>query len=267
MEPQLDGQTRLFPIIGDPIKYVESPMRLSQTFANRGLNAICIPLQVAEEDLQHVIAALALTPNVDGILVTMPHKFTAFAYCGTNSERAELLKVVSVIRRNPDGTWHGDMLDGLAFVKAQRNQGALVEGQRALLIGAGGAGSAIAAALLDSGVRELVVNDLKKSRVETLLKLLSVVGEGRMTAGPPDPSGCDLVFNATALGMEDSDPLPIDTALLTSSMFVGDVVARHAATPLVSAAQAAGCKTANGGDMVVAAQSLIADFMIGESFD
>ena len=65
------------------------------------------------------MAGLTATPNVDGILVTMPHKHTAFAYCATSSERATLLGVVSVIRRNTDGTWHGDMLDGLAFVKAQ----------------------------------------------------------------------------------------------------------------------------------------------------
>jgi shikimate dehydrogenase len=77
----------------------------------------------------------------------MPHKHAAFAHCATSSERARLLGVVSVIRRNPDGTWHGDMLDGLAFVKAQKDHGARVEGARALLVGAGGAGSAIATPL------------------------------------------------------------------------------------------------------------------------
>jgi len=85
----------------------------------------------------------------DGILVTMPHKFAAFAHCATTSERAKMLRVVSVIRRNPDATWHGDMLDGVAFVKAQTDHGAQPEGARALLVGAGGAGSAIAISLLE----------------------------------------------------------------------------------------------------------------------
>jgi shikimate dehydrogenase len=150
---QLSGATRLFPIIGDPVKYVESPMRLTRTFEERDYNGICVPMQVAADDLDAVMAGLTAARNVDGILVTMPHKFTAFAHCATSSERAKMLGVVSVIRRNPDGTWHGDMLDGLAFVKAQKDHGAEPEGARVLLVGAGGAGSAIAIALLEAGGR------------------------------------------------------------------------------------------------------------------
>jgi shikimate dehydrogenase len=63
------------------------------------------------------------------------------------------------------------------------------------------------------------------------------------------------------MGMEDDDPLPVDAALLTSSMFVGDVIAGHGVTPFLQAAEAAGCKTANGGHMVEAAQDVMADFM------
>ena len=231
---QLSGATRLFPIIGDPIKYVESPMRLTRTFEERGYNGICVPMQVAADDLDAVMAGLTASRNVDGILVTMPHKFTAFAHCATSSERAKMLGVVSVIRRNPDGTWHGDMLDGLAFVKAQKDHGAEPEGARVLLVGAGGAGSAIAIALLEAGVGELVIHDADESRVATLIELLSGLGQGRVSAGPPDPTGCDLVCNATPMGMEENDPLPVDAALLRSSMFVGDVIAGHGLTPFLA---------------------------------
>ena len=96
-------------------------------------------------------------------------------------KRAKMLGVVSVIRRNPDGTWHGDMLDGLAFVKAQKDHGAEPEGARVLLVGAGGAGSAIAIALLEAGVRELVIHDADESRVATLIDLLSSLGQGRVS--------------------------------------------------------------------------------------
>ena len=179
---QLSGATRLFPIIGDPIKYVESPMRLTRTFEDRGYNGICVPMQVAADDLDAAMAGLTASRNVDGILVTMPHKFTAFAHCATSSERAKMLGVVSVIRRNPDGTWHGDMLDGLAFVKAQKDHGAQPEGARVLLVGAGGAGSAIAIALLEAGVRELIIHDADESRVATL---------HRPAVGPrPRPGEC-----------------------------------------------------------------------------
>jgi shikimate dehydrogenase len=257
---RLSGATRLFPIIGDPIKYVESPVRLTSTFEERGFDGICVPMQVPAGDLDIVMAGLTVSRNVDGILVTMPHKFTAFAHCATSAERAQKLGVVSVIRRNADGTWHGDMLDGLAFVKAQIDHGAQPEGARVLLIGAGAAGSAIAIALLEAGIGELVIHDAEQSRVHTLLELLSDLG--RVRAGSPDPTGCDLVCNATPMGMEDGDPLPIDAALLTSSMFVGDVIAGHGVTRLIEAAEAAGCKTSSGGHMVEAALTLMADFML-----
>ncbi len=83
----LSGATRLFPIIGDPIKYVESPMRLTRTFEERNYNGICVPMQVAADDIDAVMAGLTASRNVDGILVTMPHKFTAFAHCATMEKK------------------------------------------------------------------------------------------------------------------------------------------------------------------------------------
>jgi shikimate dehydrogenase len=253
----------LFPIIGDPIIFVKSPQRLSSGFEARGHNGICVPMQVPEADLEGVMHGLSLIPNIDGLLITMPHKFTAFTYCATSSERAKLLGVVSVIRRNPDGSWHGDMLDGFAFVKAQKDEGAQPDGARVLLVGAGGAGSAIAVALLEAGVRELIIHDTDESRVVQVIELLSDLGRGRVTAGPPDPTGCDMVCNATPMGMAVGDPLPVATNLLNPSMFVGDVIAGHGVTPLLQAARAAGCKTADGVKMVEAVQEMMLDFMLG----
>ena len=94
------GATRLYPIIGDPIKYVESPTRLTRTLHTRGHDGVCIPMHVPADDLASVMTGLTATANVDGILVTMPHKFTAFQHCATSSTTASLLKVVSIIRRN-----------------------------------------------------------------------------------------------------------------------------------------------------------------------
>lgn len=262
MSPQLNGATRLFPIIGDPIRYVESPVWLTRTLADRGHNGVCVPLQVPAGSLDAAMSGLAVMSNVDGILVTMPHKRTAFAHCSTSSGRAELLGVVSVMRRNTDGTWHGDMLDGLAFVRAQQHRGARIEGARALLLGAGGAGSAIAIELLEAGVRELVIHDADGERARALVDLISDRGTGRVVVGPPDPAGCELVFNATPMGMAEGDAIPVDPSLLRQSMFVGDVIAGHGTSALIAAAQSIGCETASGTHMVEAVQDLMADFML-----
>ena len=75
----LSGETHLFPIIGDRIIGSKSPERLTRGFAAWGYNGACVPMRVSERDLKHVIRGLALIPNVDGLLVTMPHKFSAYA--------------------------------------------------------------------------------------------------------------------------------------------------------------------------------------------
>lgn len=258
---QLSGATRLFPIIGDPIEYVESPALLTATFRARGHAAVCVPMQVPGSALDQVMGGLAATSNVDGLLVTMPHKQAVVGHCATTSERTGLLGAASVLRRNSEGTWHGDMLDGLAFVKAQKDHGARPAGSRALLLGCGGAGGAIAVALLDEGVQELIVHDVDAARVAKLVELLSGRGYAHVTSGPPDPTGCDMVCNATPLGMNDRDPLPVAAELLTPSMFVGDVIAGHGLTPFLAAARDAGCSTATGGHMVEAVQELMVDFL------
>lgn len=262
MLEKLNGETRLYPIIGDPIRYVKSPERLTRGFVARGHNGVCVPMQVPDRDLDDVMRGLTATQNVDGLLVTMPHKFSAYAYCATRSERSRRLGAVSVMRRNPDGSWHGDMLDGLAFVKAQQDRGARPAGARVLLVGAGGAGSAIAVTLLEAGVRELIIHDSDAARLDPLVRLLSGLGRGRVVAGPPDPAGCDMVCNATPMGMAEGDPLPVAAELLTGSMFVGEVIAGHGETAFLAAARAAGCRTANGDQMVEAVQELMLDFML-----
>lgn len=169
-----------------------------------------------------------------------------------------------MIRRNPDGSWHGDMLDGLAFVKAQRDRGTMIDGSRALLVGTGAAGSAIAYALLDAGIAELALHDADPARVTALSEQLAEVSNGRLVDGSSDPTGFDLVFNATPLGLEKSDPSPVDTDRLTARMHVGDVIAGYGTTALIAAAKESGCTTADGGHMVEAVQGLMTDFMLDE---
>jgi shikimate dehydrogenase len=263
MLDSLSGETRLYPIIGDPIIYVRAPQRLTLKFEARGHNGICVPMQVKNDDLEAVLRGLSLIPNVDGLLVTMPHKITCFDYCTTSSETSRLLGVVSVTRRNADGSWHAGMLDGQAFVAAQVAEGAQPQGARALLLGAGGVGSAIAIALLDAGVRDLVIHDIDQTRVRKLVEIASTLGRGRVIAGPPDPRGCDIICNATPLGMAVGDPMPVDVGLLGPAMFVADVIAGHGITPFVGAAQAAGCKTSNGDQMVEAVMEIMPGFLLG----
>lgn len=261
MTINLNGRTRLYPLLGDPIVYARSPDWLSKHMAQRGMNMISLPMEVPEGALEAVMAGLAATKNVDGLSLTMPHKIAGYAFCATVSETSRLLGVVSALRRNKDGSWHGHTTDGDAFVKAQIDNGATIAGARVLVLGAGGAGSAIVISMLDAGAAEVVVCDADEQRARRLVGLLRDKAGDRVQVGSNDPDGFDLVSNATPLGMADDDPLPLDPARLRPATFVGDVVAGHGQTPLIQAARAAGCRVADGDAMVVAVLDVMCDFV------
>ena len=262
MTINLNGRTRLYPLLGDPIIYARSPDWLSKHMAKRGMNMISLPMEVPDGQLGVVMAGLAATKNVDGLSLTMPHKIAGYQYCKTVSETSRMLGVISAIRRNPDGSWHGHTTDGDAFVKAQLDNGAKIKGARVLVLGAGGAGSAIVISMLEAGAAEVVVHDLDPARSQRIVGLLRGQHGQRVTVGSSDPTGFDVVSNATPMGMADGDPLPLDPARLTKSMFVGDVVAGHGETALIKAAREAGCRTADGDAMVIAVLDVMCDFVL-----
>ncbi|WP_332680637.1 shikimate dehydrogenase family protein, partial [Bosea sp. (in: a-proteobacteria)] len=162
----LDGATRLHLIIGDPIAQVKSPAGLTGKFVAAGRNDIVVPIRVTSADLPAFLAGVSLARNVDSIIITIPHKFACFAHYESVSERARLLGAVQHMRRTASGGWHGENFDGVSFVAGARERGARFEGARALLIGAGGAGSAIALSLAEAGVSELAIHDTDPGRRE-----------------------------------------------------------------------------------------------------
>ena len=264
MTQLLNGATRVHFIVGDPIAQVKSPAGVTQAFQQAGHDAICIPAHVAPADLAGWHAGISLARNVDGIIVTVPHKFAYQALCDTSSERAAFLGGVNTIRRNADGSWHGDMFDGMGYVEAMREKGCVLEGKRALLVGAGGAGSAIAYSLVTAGVSELAIHDPDLSRRDSLVQRLASLGLGKVVAGSPDPSGYDIALNATPVGMKEGDPHPIDSTRFTPDMFVGCVITAPAVPPMIAAARAIGCNTTTGADMFAKVRDLMVAFLLGK---
>lgn len=241
----LDGATRVVAIIGDPIAQVKSPGGVSRTFAARGVNAVVVPIHVTPADVDGFIRGASLARNFDGIIATIPHKFAALRHCATATERARFLASANILRRNADGSWHGDAVDGAGFVDAMRATGYTPAGRTALVVGAGGAGSAIAHALFEAGVSRLAVHDGDVARRDALLNRLRSLGAA-VLAGSDDPEGSEIVVNATPAGMQRHDPLPVRAAGLAAGTFVGDVITVPEVTPLLQAAGQAGCVTQTG---------------------
>ncbi len=259
------GATRLYIIVGDPIAQVKSPAGMTQAFRSRGHNAVLVPVHIAQTDLAQFIAGVKLGKNIDGIIVTIPHKFAMAALCSSLSPRATFLGATNIIRRTDDAGWHGDMLDGLGFVAAIRAKGGEPKGKRALLAGAGGAGSAIALALADAGVASLAIHDADATRRDALIARLKSRTATPITIGSDDPTGCDLVANATPAGMRDSDAFPIDVLKLAPTAFAACVITQPVPSPWLVAAAARGSATSNGVDMYKAEQAMMLDFLLGSA--
>src|SRR6185437_11965895 len=119
MLPGITGETRIHIIVGDPVAQTKSPAGLTRVFAERGVDAVCVAMQVAAADLDAFMAAAKRVRNIDGIVITVPHKFAALRHCERPSERSRALAAVNVMRRERDGTldspWAGDMTDGIAL--------------------------------------------------------------------------------------------------------------------------------------------------------
>ncbi len=261
------GATRLVFIVGDPIAQVKSPHGVTEALRGRGADVIVVPAHVKPSDLDAFFALAQRMPNVDGIIVTVPHKFEAARLCAYVTPRVRSIGAANVVRRAPDGAWAGDMCDGEGYVAGLRRAGCEPRGLRALLVGAGGAGSAIAHALTDAGVSVLALHDTDIGRRDALaarLHTYAAAGATALAVDAPDPQGFDLVINATPLGMQPDDPLPVPVERLARTTFVGDVVTRPAVSPLIAAARARGCRTMTGIGMFEAVRDrMVAYFLDG----
>lgn len=265
MALHLDGETRIYLIVGDPIAQVKSPADLSRIMAERGANALVIPAHVAAGDFDAFMQSVGRMRNLDGIVVTVPHKAAALAWCGMASDRAKGAGAANILCRQADGSWWGDHTDGRGYMDGIAARGFEPKGKRALLIGAGGAGSAIAFEILARGAGQLGVHDIDKGRRDALVDRLSIRFPGRVGAARPDPRGYDLIANASPLGMRAGDPLPVDPDLLMPGQFVADAVTKPAITPLIEAARAKGCATMPGSGMFDAQSDLLVSLLLASA--
>jgi shikimate dehydrogenase len=262
MPPFPNGETRVHLILGDPVGQTRSPAGLTAEFAARGVNAICVPVHVTPAHFDAFVVAAQRAHNIDGLVVTIPHKFAALRHCSEASGRAKFLGAANVLWRVAADRWCGDMTDGAAMVAALQRAGCDPAGRRALVVGVGGAGSAVALALVEAGVAALTVTDVDLKRCGSLVERLALRAPVVVQAGSADPAGCDVVVNATPAGMRPGDPLPVDPDRLAPFAVVGDLITRPAMTPLLEAARGRGCTGVTGEDMFAAAAGGLADILL-----
>ena len=247
----ITGKTALIGHLGYPTGGFKAPMIYNPWFDRKGIDAVVVPFGIEVKDYPDLLRNLFRITNLGGALVTMPHKITTAGLMDALSTTAQITGACNAILRRPDGTLLGDMFDGDGFVRGIQRKGQKIAGMRALVVGSGGVGSAIAASLAAAGLGEIGLYDAVPASAESLAERLArhypALG---VTTGSKDPAGYNIVVNATPLGMKPGDDLPVDVARISPGSLVGEVVMTEEFTPLLRAAKAKGCPVQVGTDML-----------------
>jgi shikimate dehydrogenase len=253
MASRITGRTKILFILGDPVEHIRGTAMLNDFFAGQGVDAAVSPLHVKPRDLKDALALIRKLDNVVGFGVTIPHKIAVLDLLDGVGARGRLIGAINFVRREGDGKLHGDNVDGLGFVDGLRHNGIEPHGMTALVSGAGGAGRAIAFGLAEAGVRTLRITNRTADRARDLAKAVSAAYPAcEVLAANDDPSGCDLVVNATSLGMAAGDAPPVDVDRLDPRMIVAEAVMVPEMTALLTAAAQRGCAIVKGRDMLQA---------------
>ncbi len=245
------GTTALLAHIGWPTHAFKAPLIYNPYFEQAGIDAVVVPMGCRSDDYPAFLRAVFTLENIRGALITMPHKVSTIALLDVRSPAVEIAGSCNAVRRQADGRLIGDLFDGEGFVRALRRNGCVVDGASAFVVGAGGVGSAIAASLAAAGAAAIAVFDERGERAEALAGRLRAHHPAlQVRTGSVDPAGFDVVVNATPLGMNEGDALPVDVARIAPSAFVGEVVMKTEMTPFLRAAADRGCRFQVGSDML-----------------
>jgi shikimate dehydrogenase len=248
---RIDGNIELIAHIGWPTYSFKAPLIYNPYFEQAGINAMVTPMGCKPEHFATFLPSVFKLENMRGALITMPHKVSVLSLLHEVSPAVKVAGACNAVKRGADGRLVGDMFDGEGFVRGIVRKGFAVRGKRALVVGTGGVGSAIVASLAGAGIASFALYDLNADHADALAaRIRANFPAVQLSTGSNDPAGFDLVVNATPLGMSAGDPLPLDTSRLDAHTFVGEVVMATETTAFLAAAQARGCRTQIGTDML-----------------
>ena len=245
------GTTTLIAHLGYPTATFKAPMIYNPYFEKEGIDAIVMPMGIKPEVFPEVFASLFKLTNIRGALITMPHKVAVCGLLDQVTPTVEIAGSCNAVLRRLDGTLLGDMFDGAGFVRGMQRKGRNLTGAKVLVVGCGGVGSAIAASLAAAGIGAIGLYDTSEASAKALGGRLSKHYPTLVVVtGSRDPEGYDVVINATPLGMNKGDPMPVDVSRIAPSAFVGEVVMKQEMTAFLQAAKDRGCEYQIGTDML-----------------
>jgi shikimate dehydrogenase len=220
-------------------------------FASAGINAVVVPMGCQTPDYPVFLKSVFNLTNICGALITMPHKVVTVGLLDEVTATVRVAGACNAVKKLADGRLVGDMFDGAGFVRGVQRKGFDLAGKRVLVVGSGGVGCAIAASLAGAGIAAISLFDVNTASAEALgQRLKQNYPQIDVRTGSNDPSDHDLVVNATPMGMNEGDALPMDVSRISPDAFVGEVVMKTEMTAFLQAAKNRGCRVQVGSDML-----------------
>ncbi len=262
----LNGKTRLYGIVGDPIEQVRSPEMVTHEMHSRQMNAILLPIHVASGDFEQVMPNIMSIRNLDGLIFTIPFKSRAMRLAKHLGPQATAVGAINALARRATGEWAAEIFDGLGCVEGFRRRGYSFTNARVMLIGLGGAGSAICAAVAGQKPHTLRIFDLDHTRCTQMADTVRKISPTTdVQIGKPEVGGMDILLNASPVGMLGDPRLPIDVTRFPPGLIVFDAIVKPEQTPLLALAETSGCKVVRGRDMMRGQIAKIVDYFIEQT--
>ncbi len=247
----INGNSQLIAHIGFPTHTFKSPMIYNPYFASAGINAVVVPMGCQTPDYPVFLKSVFNLTNICGALITMPHKVVTVGLLDEVTATVRVAGACNAVKKLADGRLVGDMFDGAGFVRGVQRKGFDLTGKRVLVVGSGGVGCAIAASLAGAGIAAISLFDVNAQSAEALgQRLKQNYPQIDVRTGSNDPADHDLVVNATPMGMNEGDALPMDVSRISPDAFVGEVVMKTEMTAFLQAAKNRGCRVQVGSDML-----------------
>jgi shikimate dehydrogenase len=249
------GKSHLWAILAHPVAHVRAPEFLNPLIEREGRDAFLVPFHVLPADLEALVPELVRVRNLKGFIVTIPHKPAMARLCHELGPNGRRTGTVNTVRIGEGGRLVGEMFDGLGLIMACRANGIEPQGRAVLLLGAGGAGRAIAFALAEAGaVRLTIANRTPEKAASLAREVHEAFPDCIAVAGPADATGHEIVIQATSLGLKPDDALPMDPATRSSEMQLFEIIAARD-TELMQAARERGPRTVVGGRPMIERQA------------
>ena len=257
----VNGKTRVYGIVGDPIEQVRSPEMVTWEMQKRDHNAMLIPMHIARDEFDTVMPQIMRMRNLDGLIFTIPFKAQAIALAKTLGPQASQIGAINALKKHSNGAWSGEIFDGIGCVEAFKQRGITLQDKRLQLIGLGGAGSAICVALAYEKPKLLRLFDINAQTTERMAKMVNTISPQTVVeVGLPLAEGIDILLNASPVGMLSDARLPLAVEQFKKELIVFDAIVMPENTPLLSLAQDCGCQVVRGREMMLGQISKIVDY-------